>query len=181
MASVTSIYARALADVVFDRKLDAAKVLQEALALVTLFADSKDLREVWEAPSIPGDQKRHLLDAIASRQGISREVRNFIAVLIDHQRISSLRPIVKQFELELSERMGFAEAEITSARVISQEARHELQSQIEKVVGKKIRADYQMDESLLGGAVVRVGSTIYDGSVKGQLERIREQLVSGAS
>jgi F-type H+-transporting ATPase subunit delta len=181
MASVTSIYSRALADVVFDRKLDAAKVLQEAQALVALFADSKDLREVWEAPSIPGEQKRHLLDAIASRQGISREVRNFIAVLIDHQRISFVAPIVKQFEVELGERMGFAEAQITSSKVMSQEARHELQSQVEKMIGKKIRAKYQLDASLLGGAVVRVGSTIYDGSVKGQLERIREQLVSGAS
>ena len=90
MASVTSIYARAFADVVFDRKLDAGKVLQESQALVALFADSKDLREVWEAPSIPSEQKRKLLDAIVAREGISREVRNFIAVLIDHRRISFL-------------------------------------------------------------------------------------------
>jgi len=88
---------------------------------------------------------------------------------------------VKQFEVELGERMGFAEAQITSAKVMSQDARKELQSQVEKMIGKKIRAKYELDASLLGGAVVRVGSTIYDGSVKGQLERIREQLVSGAS
>ena len=178
MASVTSIYARALADVVFDRRLDGQKILHESQALVALFAESKDLREVWEAPSIPGDQKRRLLDAIASRQDISREVRNFIAVLIDHRRISFLRLIVKQFEQELNERMGFAEADITSAKQMNPEARHELESQMENLTGKKVRANYQLDASLLGGAVVRIGSTIYDGSVKGQLERIREQLVS---
>jgi F-type H+-transporting ATPase subunit delta len=107
-------------------------------------------------------------------------VRNFIAVLIAHQRISFLAAIVKQFEQELNERMGFAEAEITSAKDLNPEARHNLESQVEKMTGKKVRANYQMDQSLLGGAVVRIGSTIYDGSVKGQLEKIREQLVSGA-
>jgi F-type H+-transporting ATPase subunit delta len=181
MASVTSIYARAFADVVFARKLDAGKVLQEAQALVTLFAGSKDLREVWEAPSIPSGQKVKLLDAIISREGISGEVRNFFAVLIDHQRISFLAAVVKQFEQELNERMGFAEANITSAKNLNPEARHNLEAQVEKMTGKKVRANYHLDESLLGGAVVRIGSTIYDGSVKGQLEKIREQLVSGAS
>jgi F-type H+-transporting ATPase subunit delta len=180
MASVTSIYARAFADVVFDRKLTAGQVLNEAQTLVALFAGSKDLREVWEAPSIPSAQKVKLLDAIASREGISGEVRNFIAVLIDHQRISFLAAIVKQFEQELNERMGFAEADITSAKNLNPEARHNLESQVEKMTGKKVRANYRLDESLLGGAVVRIGSTIYDGSVKGQLEKIREQLVSGA-
>jgi F-type H+-transporting ATPase subunit delta len=102
MASVTSIYARAFADVVFGRRLDAGKVLQESQALVGLFEGSKDLREVWEAPSIPSRQKVKLLDAIVSREGISGEVRNFIAVLIDHQRISFLAAIVKQFEQELN-------------------------------------------------------------------------------
>lgn len=181
MASVTSIYARAFADVVFDRRLDAGKVLQEAQSLVALFAGSTDLREVWEAPSIPAEQKRKLLDAIVARQGISREGRNFIAVLIDHQRIPFLAAIVKQFEQELNERMGFAEAGITSAKNLNPAARRDLESQVEKMTGKKVRAHYQLDESLLGGAIVRIGSTIYDGSVKGQLEKIREQLASGAS
>jgi F-type H+-transporting ATPase subunit delta len=181
MASVTSIYARALADVVFDRKLDPGKVLRESQALIALLGNSQDLREVWAAPSISAEQKRKLLDAIVSREGISREVRNFIAVLIDHGRISFLGPIVKQFERELNERMGFAEAVITSAKQLNQTARQELESQVEKLTGKKVRARYQLNESLLGGAVVRIGSTIYDGSVKGQLERIHHQLVSGAT
>ncbi len=178
MASVTNTYARAFADVVFDRKLDAGKTLQEAQSLAELVAGSKELREVWETPSIPAEQKRGVLDAIVAREGISRPVRNFVAVLIDHRRVQFMGPIVKQFEQELNRRLGFTEAEITSARELNETEQDALESQVAKLTGRKVRAHYSQDRSILGGAIVRVGSTIYDGSVKGQLERIREQLSS---
>lgn len=176
MASVINSYARAFADVVFDSHLDAAKTLREAQALAELVAGNKQLREVWQTPSIPAEQKRAVLDAIVQREGLSRPVRNFVAVLMDHRRTSFLTAIVKEFELELDQRMGFAEAQITSARELSESERAGLESQVQALVGKKVRARYSRDASLLGGAVVRVGSTIYDGSVEGQLERIREAL-----
>ena len=119
MASVTHTYARALADVVFDRKLDPQRTLREVQSLNDLVAGSKDLREVWEAPSITAEQKRAVLDAIASREGISKEVRNFVAVLIDNRRVNFFSEIAKQFEQELSRRMGFVEAEVTSARELN--------------------------------------------------------------
>jgi F-type H+-transporting ATPase subunit delta len=178
MASVTNTYARAFADVVFDRRLDASKTLQEAQSLTELVAGSKELREVWETPSIPAEQKRAVLDVIVAREGISRPVRNFVAVLIDHRRVQFMGPIVKQFEQELNRRLGFTEAEITSARELSETEQHALESQVAKLTGRKVRARYSQDRSLLGGAMVKVGSTIYDGSVKGQLERIRKQLAS---
>jgi F-type H+-transporting ATPase subunit delta len=173
MASVTNTYARAFADVVFDQRLDAGKTLQEAQSLVALVASSRELREVWETPSIPAERKRAVLDAIVARAEISRPVRNFMAVIIDHRRVQFLGPIVQQFERELDQRMGFAEAEITSARELGEVERRALEAQVEKFTGKKVRARYSRDESVLGGAIVKVGSTIYDGSVKGQLERIR--------
>lgn len=178
MASVTNTYARAFADVVFDRHLDPAKTLQEAQSLAQLAAGSLQLREVWEAPSIPAEQKRALLDAIISRTGFSRPVRNFVAVLMDHRRIKSLGPIVKEFEQELNRRMGFVEARITSARELAEPERSALEAQVAKLTGLKVRALYEQDGSILGGAIVKVGSTIYDGSVKGQLERIREAISS---
>ncbi len=89
-----------------------------------------------------------------------------------------LGPIVKQFEQELYSRMGFAEAEITSARALGDTERQGIETQIEKLIGKKVRARYAQDPSVLGGAIVKVGSTIYDGSVKGQLEKIREAISS---
>jgi F-type H+-transporting ATPase subunit delta len=176
MASVTNTYARAFADVVFAQRIDPAKALSEVHLIAELVAASKPLREVWDAPSIPAEQKRGLLDAIVAREKISRAVRNFIAVLIDHHRINFLQSIVKQFEQELNQRMGFAEAEITSARELSEAERRALETQVAKLTRRKVRAQYAEDRSLLGGAVVKVGSTIYDGSVRGRLERIRQAI-----
>jgi F-type H+-transporting ATPase subunit delta len=178
MASVTNTYARAFADVVFDKHLDPAKTLQEAQALAQLAASSLELREVWEAPAIPAEQKRALLDAIVARTGFSRPVRNFVAVLMDHRRIKFLDPIVKEFEQELNRRLGFVEAQVTSARELGGPERNALEAQVAKLTGHKVRARYAQDGSILGGAIVKVGSTIYDGSVKGQLERIREAISS---
>lgn len=178
MASVTNTYARAFADAVLDQKQDPANALKEAQAVAALVEESKDLREVWETPSITAEQKRAVLDAIVARDGFSRTVRNFVAVLIDHRRVKFLGPIVQQFELELDQRLGFVEAEIETARDLSQPEKADLEAQVAKVTGRKVRARYFRDASLLGGAVIRVGSTIYDGSVKGQLERIRLALRS---
>src|ERR1700675_1276456 len=128
MASVTSTYARALADVVFDQHLDPGKTLAEAQSLPALGGESPQLREVWGAPSIPAEQKRSLLDAIVAREGISRPVRNFLAVLMDHRRIKFLEPIVKEFEQELDRRMGFVEAQIVSTRELGQAERAGLEA-----------------------------------------------------
>ena len=176
MASVTSTYARAFADVVFDQRLDPAKTLLEAQSVAQLAAGSKELREVLEAPSIPAEQKRALLDAIVARAGFSRSLRNFVAVLIDHRRIKLLDPIVKEFGHELNRRMGFVEAQVISARELGTAERSALEAQVAKLTGHKVRARYAQDTSILGGAIVKVGSMIYDGSVKGQLERIREAI-----
>jgi F-type H+-transporting ATPase subunit delta len=176
MASVTNTYARAFADAVFAMHLNPASILQEAQSVAALVSESKELRQVWEAPSIAAGQKRAVLDAIVSREGFSPAVRNFVAVLIDHRRIPFLGGIVKQFELELDQRMGFAEAQIVSARELSEPERRALEREVQKLTGKKVRGRYVRDASLLGGALIKVGSTIYDGSVVGQLDRIREQL-----
>jgi F-type H+-transporting ATPase subunit delta len=176
MASVASTYARAFADVVLSAHLDADRCTAELRAISALLAESSDLRRVWENPAIPAEQKRRVLDVIAERDGVSMQVRNLVAVLIDHRRIHFLDPIIRQLEKELDARLGFAEAEITSARDLGAAEKREFEAQVGKLTGKKVRARYGQDASLLGGAVVRLGSTIYDGSVKGQLERIREEI-----
>jgi F-type H+-transporting ATPase subunit delta len=178
MASVSSTYARAFADVVLSTHLDADRAIAELRSIASLLAESSELRRVWENPAIPAEQKRRVLDVIAQRDEISRPVRNLVAVLIDHRRVHFLEPIIAQLEKELDARLGFAEAQITSTRELADAEKRALEGQIEKVTGKKVRARYRQDASLLGGALVRVGSTIYDGSVKGQLERIREAISS---
>ena len=178
MASVASTYARAFADVVLSDHLDAGGSTAQLRAIASLLAESSDLRRVWENPAIPAEQKRRVLDVIAERDGISKQVRNLVAVLIDHRRVHFLEPIIGQLEKELDARLGFAEAEITSARQLDDAEKREFEAQVGKLTGKKVRARYGQDASLLGGAVVRLGSTIYDGSVKGQLERLKEAISS---
>jgi len=178
VASVASTYARAFADVVFDTRLDAGKAVGALYQISDLLQGSIELRRVWENPAVPAEQKRKLLDAIAQQNGIDKPVRNLVAVLIDHRRIAFLPRIVEQLVKELDARLGFAEAQISSARELGDAERRALETQIERLTGKKVRAQYGLDASLLGGAVVRVGSTIYDGSVKGQLEKIKEAISS---
>lgn len=178
MATVTNIYARAFADVVMDMRLDPAATLAEAQHMAALAGESKALREVWDAPAITNDQKRAVLDSIVKRAGISRPVRNFVAVLIDHRRTRFIGEIVTQFAQDLNQRLGFAEAEVTTARELSADEKAKLEADIAKVTSKRIRATYIKDASILGGAIARVGSTVYDGSIKGQLERIRTALSS---
>ncbi len=179
MASVVGIYARAFADVVMktSSRLDPAGVLQELRTIEALLEESDPLRRVLENPSIPGDRKRAVLDAITKRLGTTRQVRNFMAVLTDHRRLPLFSEILKQLEQELNDRQGFAEAKVSTARPLSDTEKKMLEAEITRLTGKKVRARYGQDASLLGGAVVQVGSTIYDGSVEGQLNRIREQLV----
>ncbi len=178
MATVVNTYARAFADVVIANRLDAQKTLEEAQQIAGLVRDNKSLREVWGAPSIPAAQKRAVLDGIVQKAGLSRPVRNLVAVLIDKRRIRFIGEIVTQFAQELNQRLGFAEAAITTARELNTDERAALEGDLTRVTGKKIRAKYTQDRSILGGAIARVGSTVYDGSVKGDLERIREQLIS---
>jgi F-type H+-transporting ATPase subunit delta len=180
MASVVGTYARAFADVAMAPKnhLDPARALEELHSIEALFKESDQLRRVLENPSIPGDRKRAVLDVITARLGTTREVRNFIAVLTDHRRLPLFSEILKQLQQELDDRQGFAEAQVSTARQLSDPEKQMLEAEITKMTGKKVRARYEQDASLLGGAVVQVGSTIYDGSVKGQLERIQEQLVA---
>lgn len=178
MASVASTYARAFADVVLDSHLDPQRAIGGLRRLSGLLAESVELRRVWENPAVPADQKRKLLDAIVHRDGIEQHVRNLVAVLIDHRRIPFLARITQQLEKELDARLGFTEAQVTSARELADAEKRVLESQVAKVTGKKVRAHFGLDASLLGGAVVRVGSTIYDGSVKGQLEKIKEAISS---
>jgi F-type H+-transporting ATPase subunit delta len=178
MAAVSIRYARAMADVIADSKLDASSVVAQLRSLVAAFQESGELREVWESPAILAEQKRKVLDALAFRVGVTdRAVRNFIAVLIDQDRIALLSEVVSQLETELNSRGGRIDAEIISARELGPDQQSTLLAEISRLTGKYVLPRYVTDPSLIGGVTVRVGSTIYDGSVRGQLQRIRQQLI----
>lgn len=179
MALVSIRYARAFAEVLLEHGLDATRAMSEVNQVVEVLRSNDALYKIWENPSVPPEQKRNLLDAIAQRAGWSTEVHNFVGVIIDHRRVALLPEIARQLQTELNRRLGITEAEVTAARELSAAEQSELEQHIVRTTrGKSVRAHYRTDPAILGGVVVRIGSTIYDGSVKGQLRKIRESLSS---
>lgn len=178
MSVVALRYANAFADVTKSRQLDIAAVEQQLADFKATLAGSQDLREVLMDPSIARTQKLKVLDTIAGRLGMSSEPRNFLAVIIDHQRLDELNDILTEYHAIADEQSGMVEAEITSARDLSPSDKAELESQVEKLAGGRVRTSYRQDSSLLGGAVVRIGSTVYDGSIRAQLQQLKQRLVS---
>lgn len=176
MAAVASRYARALTDVVFSAKMDAAKTVQDLRDLRSTLESSKELRFAWESPAVPQQKKFELLDAVAAKAGLAKQTRNFVAILIEQRRLGMLPEMITQLQAQINERLGLADAEVTSARTLADDERKALESQVAKATGKTVRASYNQDKALLGGAVVKVGSTIYDGSVRGRLERIKQEI-----
>jgi F-type H+-transporting ATPase subunit delta len=179
MAAILGRYARAFAEVAVAHKLDAEKTVAEMTEVAALIESSRELRNVMQNPSVAHAQKLGLLDAIVKRTGSSKLLRNFLAVLIDHHRIGSLGEIVTEFRQELNRRMGIAEARVSSARSLSSAERKSLEQQLAEITGMTVRASYSEDPMLLGGVTVRVGSTIYDGSVQGRLQRMRKEITAG--
>ena len=176
MAAIASRYARALVEVILQDQIDGDSARQQLRSIAEAVHESIELRRVWESPAIPPEQKRAVLDAIAKQIGAVRPIRNFFAVLIDHRRIGILDDIVRAFESELDAQLGFTEVEVSSARPLSAEEKHEVERHVQRMTGKKVRTKYVSNPELLGGVVVRAGSTIYDGSVRGQLEKMRQEL-----
>ncbi len=173
--AVARRYASALADVALQQ-IKADRVKADFSAFVDAFYSSADLRNFLETPAISPEQKQKALGKIAEKMEFDPAVRNFIYFIVEHRRMELLREIEQAFREELNARLGIAEAEVTSARRLSDEEKRELTAALERQTKKKIEANFQEDGSLLGGAVVRIGSTVYDGSVREQLNRLREQL-----
>ena len=177
--SVLSLrYAHAFASVAAANRLDSAAAQQQLQDFSATLADSRELREVLMNPSIENAQKLKILDAIASRIGMLPQVRNFVAVIMDHQRLHELDEILAEYHAVADTQSNIAEAEITSAHPLDDAARKDLESQVAKLAGGQIRATYREDATLLGGAVVRIGSTVYDGSIRAQLQQLKQNLIN---
>lgn len=136
------------------------------------------MREFLENPSIEMVTKLKVVDALAARIGMFPQVRNFIAVIVEHHRLPVLDEILAGYRELVDEHAGAVEARITSSRALNDADRAQLEAQIARLAGARVRASYAQDPSLLGGAVVEIGSTIYDGSVRAQLQQLKQRLVN---
>ncbi len=175
MSVVAERYAAALADVAVERK-NSETVKRNLAAFVEAFSSIADLRNALESPALNAEVKRKVIAEVAGKMGLDEAVRNFIYLVVDHRRTEILPEIEQAFLSELNERLGIVDAEVTSAHELNNDEKRQLRAVLEQRTGKKVEARFEIDGALLGGAVVRLGSTIYDGSVRDQLKRLREQL-----
>ena len=179
MAAFVSRYAQAFADVVTEARLDTAVIDQKLSDFLATWQGSKELREFFENPAIAVNEKVAILDKLNAKLGMQKELRNLIAVLISHNRIAHVAEVAEGYRRLLQEQMGIHPAEITTARELDAKEREALLAEVGKLAGGRVEASFRLDAAILGGTVVRIGSTVYDGSVRGRLDRLRDALIAG--
>ena len=169
-------YAKALLEVV--ERQDPKRTLEELRSVQELIGASPDLHTALLSPAVSQSRKRAVVGRILDPLGVSKPVRNFLFVIIDHRRINELPSIIEAFDMQLDERLGFVRADVSSARELSEAQRAALEAELSRLSGKNAKPKFVINPALIGGVVARVGSMVYDGSVRGQLERLRLKLAS---
>ena len=178
LSAVATRYAKALADVTTAAAggLHPEDALAQLRAFESALSSSRELLNALITPAVPLSRKRAVVGRIAGLLKLSPIARNFMFVLIDHRRIALLGAILDSFELIVEERLGFARAEVSSPSELTETQRGAIAAQLESITGKRIRMRFAVDAALIGGVVARIGSTVYDGSVRGQLQTLGRRL-----
>lgn len=176
--AIISRYANALADVVLSASsgLKPAEAVEQLRWINGTFQSSPQLRSVLATPAISAQRKRSVIKDIAGKTGVATVIRNFVLVLSDHHRIAGLPEIVDAFEGALDNRLGLVRAEVRAAFPLTEQQQSELTQQLSTLAGTDVRVKVDIDPALIGGVSVRLGSKVFDGSVRGQLAELRERL-----
>jgi F-type H+-transporting ATPase subunit delta len=179
--AAASRYARALADLVLTpgSGLSPEQAIDQLQAFSAVLASSDELRNIMLSPAVAVSKKHAVIKRLEAGLGFSPLIRNFLSVVVQHRRVALFKSIIESLELILDERLGLAKADISSASELSAPQRARLEAQLSRLAGKNVRCDYRIDPNLVGGAVARIGSTVYDGSLRGQLNTLRQRLTSG--
>jgi len=171
-------YSTALADIVLQGG-ETETVKAELSAFGEMFGANSELNGVFENPSIAHASKEKVLASLIAKTNPTKTTANFLKVLLQNGRLADLGDINKRFAEVLELRGGRVTAEITSARELPENERAAFEQNLQKLTGKQVSINYAIDKEIIGGVVTRIGSTVYDGSVKTKLENLREQLISG--
>jgi F-type H+-transporting ATPase subunit delta len=177
LKSASLQYANALADVAIEQGAT-APVLQQLGDFNAAYLSSPELRNILASPAVKKAEKRAVVEKISARLGSSKIVRNFLFVVIDHQRTRLLPEILRSFEEVVRERQGIAEARISSPVELSDAQKKQLADTLARLTGKDVQTTFTLDPKLLGGVLVRVGDTVYDGSLRNRLDRLRDRLAA---
>ena len=171
-------YSAALADIVLKTG-ETAAVKSELAGWAAMFASSDELRTVFANPAIGHLNKEKLLESLIDRSKPTNTTANFLRILLHNGRLTEIGHINERFDTVLQERSGIVAAEITTAHELPDPERKAFQANLEKLTGKNVNIKYEINKEIIGGVVTRIGSTVYDGSVKTKLETLKEQLVNG--
>ena len=168
-------YAAALADVATQRG-ETREVQQELLAWADMLRANPNLREIFANPTIALDKKRAVLKRLLEIGKPRSTTANFLKVLLQNQRLTELEEINRKFAEVLDDRAGVVAARVTTAGPVPAAMQQTLEARLHSLTGKKVRIEFDTDPGLIGGLVTRIGSTVYDGSVRNQLEQIKEKM-----
>ena len=175
LQTVARRYAAALADVTIERR-EEREVQADLDQWAAMIEATPQLKEVFANPTVAYDQKRKVLEDLISRTRVRDTAASFLRVLLKNQRLSQLRDIAERYGQVLDERAGVVAANVITARPLPEELKNSLHETLVAATGQKVRLSFTTDETIIGGIVARIGSTIYDGSVQNQLERLSESL-----
>jgi F-type H+-transporting ATPase subunit delta len=175
--AVANRYARALADIV-ARTANYRAVQAELEGFRVHYRQSAELREVFETPAVPPPVKMKVLEAILARLGVSQVSSNFLHVLVARYRMGLLDEILAAFVRIGNERLGIVQVKIVSAAPLSEVDQEALRIRFEQITRRQVELEFHENKELLGGVLAQIRSTVYDGSVRGRLDRIRQNLIS---
>lgn len=169
--AVANRYVSALADVVLqpEAELSPEAALEQLQAFGNLLVEFADLASVLQSPAVLPDEKHDLVAEIGARIGLARVVRNFVDVVIEHRRIAHFGLLLEGFRSWLDTHRGRVQVEVRSAVRLGDDQKTALEQRFRDLTGKRVRASYVLAPELLGGSVVQVGSTLYDGSLRAAL------------
>ena len=173
---IANRYARALADVVGPTG-NYRQVLGELEDFGAVYRQSVDLRKVCDTPAVTMAQKLSVLEALAGRMGSSHVTLNFLRVLMSHYRMPLLEEVIPAFRNVAYARLGIVRVKISSASGLSPDERAVLQARFNELTEKQSELEFHLDGGLIGGLVAQIGSTVFDGSIRGSLDRLRGQLL----
>ena len=175
--AVANRYARALADVLGPQG-DYRRILSELEDVAATYRHNGELRNVFESPAIPLADRTKVLAAILERMGTAAVILNFLRVLVANYRMSLIDQVAQAFRKVAYEHLGVTEVRIESATALSDAERQALRGRFADVTGRQVELEFHLNPELLGGVLAQIQSTVYDGSVRGNLQRMRQQLVN---
>jgi len=177
LQTIARRYASALAEVAIERH-EETLVQQEIDFWAKLIEDNPLLREVFSNPTVAYDQKRKVLEELIQRTGVRETTASFLRVLLHNQRLAELKYVAERFGQVLDEHRGVIAANVTTARPIPEDLKAKLNQTLSSSAGRTVRLSFIIDEKIIGGIVTQIGSTIFDGSVEGQLQRLAAEFVN---